>query len=195
MKALILFFSLAITVLATSCADNSTSKDVKEDSTNTTTVSTTVPGNDAYAGVPQPTRTRFETKYPQARNVKWTRYTPPTDAKPEASDWNYRLDTSDYVVMFNWDGADYTAWYDDTMWVMSSARIDNSKLPASVNDAIRAQFADYTIAEVDKENDKDQTRYEVDLTKGAEKLKVTFTEDGKVVKRKGADGKTKEDTK
>ena len=195
MKSLILFFSLGITVFASSCADNSSSTDVKEDSTNTTTVSTTVPDSDAYAGVPQPTRTSFETKYPKASNVKWTKYTPPADVQVDAADWNYKLDTSDYVVMFNWDGYDYTAWYDDSMWVMSSARIDNSKLPKAVNDAIHAQYADYTITEVDKENDKNQTRYEVDLTKGSEKIKVTFTEDGKVVKKKGSDGKTKEDTK
>ena len=195
MKALILFFSLGITIFATSCADNSSSTDVKEDSTNTTTVSNTVPDNDAYAGVPQPTRVSFETKYPKATNVKWTKYSPEANVKVDAADWNYKLDSSDYVVMFNWDGYDYTAWYDDSVFVRSSTRIDNSKLPAAVNDAINAQFKDYTIAEVDKENDKDQTRYEVDLTKGSEKLKVTFTEDGKVVKKKGPEGKSKEDTK
>jgi len=194
MKAIILIGSLTLTVLATSCSNNSTTE-TKSDSTNTTNASATVPDNDAYAGVPQTARASFETKYPKATNVKWTKYSPDANTKVEASDWNYKLDTSDYVVTFNWDGYDYTAWYDDSVWIRSTARIDNAKLPAAVNDAINAQFAGYTVSEVDKENDKDQTRYEVDLTKGSEKMKVTFTEDGKVVKKKGPDGKAKEDTK
>jgi len=105
----------------------------------------------------------------------------------DATDWNYGLDTNDYVVMFNWDNADYYAWYDDGNWIRASTPMkDHSKLPAPVNNTIRNQFAGYEIVEVDKENDKDRTVYEIELKKGDEdKMKLTIAEDGTVMKKKG----------
>jgi len=53
--------------------------------------------------------------------------------------------------------------------------------------------------EVDKENDKNRTVYEVDLEKGSDKMKVHFDENGKAVKAKGRVGgekvKSKEKSK
>lgn len=171
------------------CNDNASTGDAAtEDSssvTTTTTDNTTVDNTDV--DIAPATRTSFETKYPNASNVRWSRYKPETDRSAmDPSDWNYNLDTGDYEVMFNWNGEDYYAWYDDGNWVRATTLVkDHSKLPGVVNDAIRSQFAGYEIKEVDKEHDKDRTTYEVELEKGNDKMKVHFDENGKVVKKKG----------
>ena len=194
-KLMMLFAGLSLGIVA--CNDASTGSDANRDSTATTTTTTTDVDN-TRVDVPPAAKTSFETKYPNASNVRWSRYEAPADRSTmEASDWNYNLDSNDYVVMFNWDNADYYAWYDDGNFVRASTRVsDHSKLPASVNDAIRKQFADYKIVEVDKEHDKDRVVYEVDFEKGEDKMKVTFDENGTVVKKKGkVDGeKVKEKT-
>jgi hypothetical protein len=192
-----------------SCSNNANTTDADAKDSGTTASSTTATGsneqpastNDVSANVPQPARTNFESRYPQANNVKWAHYQP-TDMGT-TDDWSHGwsgLDTSDYQVDFNWEGTDYMAWYDNGEWVGSSARLtDNSKLPKAVNDAIHQRYSDYTIKEVDKENDKDRTIYEVDLENGKDKLKLHFDENGKVMKAKGkVDGqkvKAKDDTK
>ena len=196
-KFLMLAAGLSFGMLA--CNDNAgTADESKSDTSTVVTTSTenTPVDNNPAVDVPTGTRTSFETKYPNASNVRWSRYRPESDRSAmDPSDWNYKLDTSDYEVMFNWNGEDYYAWYDDGNWVRASSPVkDHSKLPASVNTAIRNQFADYKIVEVDKEHDKDRTTYEVQLEKGEDKMKVHFDENGKVVKKKGKVGgeKTKE---
>jgi hypothetical protein len=186
---MMLFAGLSFGMLA--CNDATTSNEAKKDSA--TTVTTT--DNTRVVEVPAATKTSFEAKYPNATNVTWSYYEPEDRSTMDPADWNYNLDEKDYMVRFNWDNADYYAYYDDGNWIRASTRMpDHSKLPASVNDAIRNQFADYKIVEVDKEHDKDRVTYEVDLEKGEDKLKVTFDENGTVVKKKGKiDGeKTKE---
>ncbi len=195
MKSVFMMLVAGSSLFTLSC-NNST--ETTETSTDSSSVSSSTPVNDAdaYAGVPQSNRTSFEARYPNASNVKWSKYSRDANRTPDASDWDYKLDSSDYVVYFNWDGQDYTSWYDDTSWIRTTAKVsDHSKLPKAVNDAIHNKFADYTITSVDKENDKNETRYEVELEKGGNKVKVTIAEDGRIVKQKGDEGKAKEDTK
>ena len=197
-------FVAGMAFLLGSCGENSTtSDDTKKDSTVTTTDNTTTGTSSTYAtvDVPQSTRTTFETKYPSATNVQWSRYNNTAAAPVEwdMAGWP-NLDTSDYVVSFDWDGYDYYAWYDEGgNWIGSTYTMtDHSKLPSAVNSAIKSQFAGYTIVEVDREMDKNRSAYEVELQKGDEKLKVLFDDNGKVIKKKTRDGdgnktKTKED--
>jgi uncharacterized membrane protein YkoI len=204
MKSKIMMLAAGLTFGIISCNDSGTADvDDKDTSTtvvdNTNNVTNSNTTND-YADVPAPTRTSFETKYPNATNVRWSRYKPADRATLDRDDWNYNLDSNDYEVVFNWDGADYYAWYDDGNFVRASTPMkDHSKLPANINDVIKAQFAGYNITEVDKEHDKDRTTYEVDMEKGEDKLKVHFDENGKIVKKKGKVGgkevKTKEEDK
>ncbi|HYE55977.1 MAG TPA: PepSY-like domain-containing protein [Chitinophagaceae bacterium] len=191
MKSTIMMLAAGLSLGVIACNDSNTASNTDSDTTTTGSLSTTSnnaanAGDNTYADVPAGTRTSFETKYPNASNVRWNRYQPADRSTMEPGDWNYNLDSNDYEVMFSWDGMDYRAWYDDGNWIRESTRVsDHSKLPASVNDAIRSQFSGYTITEVDKEHDKDRTTYEVDLEKGGDKLKVHFDENGKVVKKKG----------
>ena len=77
--------------------------------------------------------------------------------------------------------------YDDkNNWVGTVSRVSDYKnLPEAVNNRIASDFAGYTITSVDKENDKDRTAYEIDLTKGDDKMTVLIAENGKVLKKKG----------
>ena len=198
---------LSAGVFAFTACDNAATSEASDKDTSasmTTTTASTEPtstSNDVSATVPQPARTNFESRYPQASNVRWDYYEPMQWEEGEwNTDWMSNMDTTDYQVNFNWDGMDYIAWYDNGEWIGSTARMtDNSKLPKAVNDAIHERYSGYTIKEVDKENDKNKTVYEVDLEKGTDKLKLHFDENGKVMKAKGkVEGekvKAKDDTK
>ena len=63
-----------------------------------------------------------------------------------------------------------------------------------MNKTIQAQYPGYTIVSVDKENDKNRTAYEVELSKGDDKAKVLIAENGNVLKKKAvtAGEKTKD---
>jgi len=207
MKSPLIACLLGGAVYLASCSNNNnaTTEETKDTTSSATTTSSTTPAsseNDkTYSNVPQATRTSFETKYPQANNVKWESYNPTDTLSDEwMSDWMTNMDTTDYQVNFNWDGMDYIAYYDNGDWIGSTARMtDNSKLPKAVNDAIHERYGNYTIKEVDKENDKNKTVYEVEMENGKDKMKVHFDENGNALKAKGKVAgqkvKAKEDTK
>src|SRR5690348_4430569 len=129
LKFLVLAAALSFGMMA--CNDNASTSDEAKKDTNTvstTTENTTV----TTVEVPAATKTSFEAKYPGATNVKWAHYEPKDKSTLDPADWNYNLDTSDYEVMFNWNGDDYYAWYDDGNWIRASSPVkDNSKLPAA----------------------------------------------------------------
>lgn len=148
--------------------------------------------------VPEPTRTAFTTKYPNAANVTWRKYEPVNTIEWDWTGWP-TLDTGDYVVTYNADGTEYWTWYDnDNNWVGTITTVsDHSSLPSAVSNRIKTDFDGYTIVSIDKENDKNRTAYEIELSKGDAKAKVLIDESGKVLKKKtmGADGtSTKEKT-
>lgn len=190
-KWVIMTCSLALLV---ACGENSTKSETESADTSVATTPTTTTTS---VEVPSTTKASFESKYPAATNVQWSRYTEPAMVEWEFTGWP-TLDTGDYVVMFDYDGYDYYAWYDDNgNWISTVYTIpDNSQLPAAVNNAIKNRYAGYTIVEVDKEMDKNRTAYEVELQKGEDKVKVLLAEDGTELKKKAKvnDIKTKEKT-
>lgn len=188
-------------ILLASCGENSTTKDTDED---TATVTTTTTDNTTAANytveVPATTRTTFETKYPSATNVRWSRY----NSEVVPVEWDLAgwptLDTSDFYVQFDWEGNNYYAWYDENgNWIGTTYTVtDHSKLPTTVNNAIKSQYPGYTIVEVDHEMDKNRSAWEVELQKGDQKVKILVDENGKVIKKKtssstGPDTKDKPD--
>jgi hypothetical protein len=193
-KNLFLIAGLAIGLAA--CQDRRADND--ESSADTSRISNSSSNPDYNNDVPQATRTSFETKYPQASNVRWVKYDPSVyKTTLEPSDVRYNLDANDYEVRFNFDNTDYVAWYDDGAWIYSTTRVgDHSALPIAVNNRIKNDFPDYKIVEVDKENDKDRLMYEVELEKGSDKLKLLIAENGEVIKKKDNKGnKEKKDVK
>jgi uncharacterized membrane protein YkoI len=180
-----------------SCTDDKTAEaDKKEVSTtvdNTTTENSTPDRmtTRTTVEVPAATKTTFETKYPQATDVTWVRYTPQTSVSAEDMDDYAGLDTTDYEVNFDWNGIDYTAWYEpEGSWIKTTYKlVNNANLPASVNDAINTQYPGYSIKEIEIEEEEKGNEYEVFLEKGNELWKVHFDANGKVLKKKNKSGK------
>jgi len=185
----------AVIVFATSCGESST----KTDTADSTVVAENVVVDPAPVNttvvVPDTLKTTFKTKYPTVSNENWSRYEPIETFDWELAGWP-AMDTADYVVRFNQDNADYWAWYDENNnWVGTVSPVtDYAGLPSAVNKTVQGEFAGYTIASVNKENDKNRTAYEIQLTKGDDKVKALIGENGKVIKKKANIGgeKTKE---
>ncbi len=200
---------LSSAIILGSCGQNSTKTTESGTDTSTTTVpvmmndtstvSTNVDNSNSNASVsvvvPEKIQASFKTKYPDVKDVKWSRYEPTSSFDWEWAGWP-RLDTGDYMGRFNYNNSDYWVWYDnENNWVGSiSPMTDFKGLPESVNKVISTSYAGYTIESVDKENDKNRTAYEIDLSKGEDKMKLLIDEKGKVLKKKAlTDGvKTKE---
>ncbi len=134
--------------------------------------------------VPVMIRTSFDTKYPKATKVTWYQYTPDKTQTPDPSVWYYGLDDKDYYVTFNWQDADYIAWYDNGNWIRSSQNIDNIDLPADVMRAVNTQYPGFRIVDVDLERDNKQELYEVKLVKGDTKWNVHYLANGSVARKK-----------
>ena len=130
--------------------------------------------------------TDFTTRFPNSSDVVWYRYTPDDRVEVLPTDWDYNMDASDYEVRFKMDGTDYQAWYNDGKWVRSEAAMmtNTSKLPATINDALKTQYAGYTIKDVETEQNSNRTIYEIELSKGNEKCKVHYTSEGAIIKKK-----------
>lgn len=134
--------------------------------------------------VPTNIQTSFNTKYPNSTKVMWYQYSPDKTMPADPTAWYYGLDDKDYYVTFNWQDADYIAWYDNGNWIRSSQRIDDIDLPADVMRAINTQYPGYTITDVDMEHDNKQELYEVKLVKGESKWNVHYTPTGAVARKK-----------
>ena len=134
--------------------------------------------------VPATIRASFDTKYPKASKVMWYQYAPDKTMPADPTAWYYGLDDKDYYVTFNWQDADYIAWYDNGNWIRSSQRIDDIDLPADIMRAINTQYPGYTIADVDMERDSKQELYEVKLVKGDSKWNVHYNANGSVARKK-----------
>jgi uncharacterized membrane protein YkoI len=130
--------------------------------------------------------TDFTTRFPNSTEVVWYRYTPDDRVEILPTDWDFGMDASDYEVRFKMDGTDYQAWYNDGKWVRSEAALmgNTSKLPANINDMLKAQYAGYTVKDVETEQNSNRTIYEIELAKGNEKCKVHYTSEGAIIKKK-----------
>lgn len=174
-------------IILSSCGESSTDNTADKDtvSNNSMTTTTTSEGRTTVV-VPEKTKTSFETKYPNATNTVWTKYEPVEKIEWTWYEWP-AMDTNDYVVTYQWDGSNYWTWYDEQgEWVGTVTNItDFATLPAAVTKTLNSQFDGFTITEVDKENDKNRTAYEIDLEKGTDKMKVLIDEMGTVMKKKG----------
>ena len=134
--------------------------------------------------VPVMIRTSFDTKYPKATKVVWYQYATDKTQTTDPALWYYGLDDKDYYVTFNWQDADYTAWYDNGNWIRSSQNIDNIDLPADVMRAVNTQYPGFRITDVDLERDSKQDLYEVKLVKGDTKWNVHYLANGTVARKK-----------
>jgi hypothetical protein len=176
-----------VVVFATSCGESSTKETGTAETVSTadTKMPDIVPVKMTVV-VPEPAKLSFQEKYPTASNVSWNRYEPVSTFDWEWTGWS-TMDTADYMVTYKVDANDYWSWYDnENNWVGTITTItDYAGLPAEVNKSIASNFPGYTIVSVDKENDKNRTAYELELTKGEDRMKALIAENGTVLKKKG----------
>lgn len=174
-------------MLLLSCSNKSSEKKMGEDSL--TTQGPEVKGPDrptiGTVEVPMGIKKSFDEKYPQASNIKWTRPDTNTMFDWEMTDWP-RPDSSSFAASFNWDNADYWAWYDSAgTWIGAVNNIsDYGSLPKPVNFEINKEFKGYTITSVKRENDKNRTAFEIVIENGDDHGKLLIDENGKVLKQK-----------
>jgi hypothetical protein len=193
MKTKFHLLAIAGFAMIASCKNSTSDKSAETDDTSaSTTVTTSTTDNAMVVEAPQNIRTSFESKYPQATNIRWQYHRPDiADIDWDWSGWT-GLDDRDYAVSYNWDGNEYWAWYDqDGNWIGTVNRVaDHASLPTAVNTTIKTNYSGNSIVSVDRENDKDRTVYEIDLDNGA---KLLVDENGKILKQKdpSTDTKTK----
>ncbi len=192
-KIMIPFAALAIAV-TTSC-NNSSDADktqVKDTTATTTTEHTTVHTKRIKSGKPVEVipviQTKFTEKYPEAKEVEWTKYD--NAMAPIDIDWDLvgwaPLDTSIYTATYVIDTTDYWSWFTPSGdWIATVASIPSNGLPEAVNKTLESQFPGYTITSVNKENDKNRTAYEIKMEKGEDKMKALIDQNGNVMKKKG----------
>jgi len=190
----ILMFPLAVLVIATSTScnnsDNADKTQVKDTSVVTTTANThskRVRTGKVVEVMPV-IQTRFIEKYPEAKEVEWTKYD--TEIQPLDIDWDLTgwapLDTTVYTANYIIDATDYWSWYTPSGdWIATVSTFSNNNLPDAVNKTLEAQFPGYTITSVSKENDKNRTAYEIKMEKGEDKMKALIDENGNLMKKKG----------
>lgn len=185
-------------VMAFSICTLSSCNNEKQSTTETLTITDTLPDAQANAQadtskrvlsangvllandrVPDTIRKAFATKYPKLKKYEWYSY------QPVAGD-DFETDQTFYYVRFNDNGADYTTWYDSQgEWVKTSTKVPGNKnLPDAVNRYLNVNYPGYDIEEINKENDKDMDMYEIKLNKGDRKVKLKILPNGKLFKRK-----------
>ncbi len=118
--------------------------------------------------VPQPVKTAFTTKFPQATAVKWE-----------------LEDGKEYEAEFKENGKERSATFSLTgQWMETETEIKTAELPAAVTQAIATSFAGSKVEEAETVETPDRgTFYEVELEKGEQTLEVQFAADGTVLKQ------------
>jgi hypothetical protein len=118
----------------------------------------------SYAELPpRAVQKTFEEKFPNAKNVNWTKET-----------------LKKWEAAFTFGGEKITANFaKDGTWLETEKPVKISELPGAVSEAINVTYQGWTITAVDKtESLEHGTMYEADLKKRLGKKEVAFKEDG-----------------
>jgi hypothetical protein len=126
------------------------------------------------AKVPEVVKSVFKNKFPNATNVSW---------EQENKD--------SYEAGFKSGGQKQSALFDKGgKWQVTETEIESSKLPKTVTEAFAKEYPGYKLKEAEHMDTADSGElYELEITKGAEKLEVQFSPVGKVVKKETVKGK------
>ncbi len=191
MKTKFYLLSAAILIAAVSCKDDKkeTTTVMVQDTTAVTSVPVTQVATASMTEgksvtvttekVPDSIEFSFKKKYPKILETQWFEYTPvESDEMP--------MDNTYYYANFKDNGDDITSWFNNMgEWVKTSTVIPgDSRLPAAVNKTLHAQYADYKIEEIKKENDKNIEMYKIKMNKGDDKVKLKILPNGEIYKLK-----------
>lgn len=115
--------------------------------------------------VPEAVLKSFNEAFPKASDVEWER---------EGEHFEVDFDVSFFK--------DHEAWFNSSgNLIRHKEEISKGDLPEVVVAAISSQYAEYRIDDVDKITENGKATYIVELEKGSEDRKVTFSEEGKVI--------------
>ena len=122
----------------------------------------------SFAGIPPETvKKAFDQKFPNATNTKW--------GKENAKEWEaeFVFNGSKVSANFNADGT----------WLETESKNAITDLPKTVTEAIRVNYAGWTITIAEKSETPDKgVIYELVIKKEKEKKEVAYNEDGTPVK-------------
>lgn len=119
------------------------------------------------ATVPVAVKTAFAAKYPGVQKVKWSL------EKSDEFEAEYKVRGVEASSLFAIDGS----------FLGCEVEIKRSELPQAVQDALK-DFAAYKLDEIEKATDSNNiVTYEMEATKGKEKLEIAFDATGKLVKK------------
>lgn len=115
--------------------------------------------------VPSVIVNNFKKEFPKASDVEW-----------EKKGDNYNVDFE-----IGW-GVDYEAWYAATgKLIKYKQEISDANLPQAVKDAIKKDHAGFRIDDAKKYVENGVETYQVELEKGQDERKITFSKDGKLI--------------
>ena len=117
---------------------------------------------------PVAAKTAFATQFPKAQKVKWSVEKP-----------------GEYEAEFVMNGVESSAVFDARgKFIESETEIKGSELPQNVKSAIDKDFAGYKLDEIEKATDaKGAVSYEMEATKGNDKLEICFNSNGQLLKK------------
>lgn len=121
----------------------------------------------AQKDVPAVVVNAFQQKFPQQSAVEW------------------ELKKGLYEAEFEIKNMDHSVYLDSTGKIVKHKQeIAISELPAAVNASIQKNFSGYKTEDAKKIEAGAKTTYKVDLEKGTEERKVTFSADGTIEENK-----------
>ena len=95
-------------------------------------------------------------------------------------EWEYKKGL--YEAEFEIKNLDYSVYIDSTGKIVRYKKeINVNELPAAVNAAIQKDFSGYKIEDIKKIEASTGVTYKVELEKGEDERKITFSPDGKIV--------------
>ena len=121
--------------------------------------------------VPAVVKSAFEVKYPKAEKVSWG------IEKPGEFEAEFVLNRIESSAVFSTTG----------QFLESETEIKESELPQAVKATIAKDFAGYKTGDVAKSTDaKGVVSYEIGVSKGKEKLEISFDSNGKLLSKAAA---------
>ena len=130
----------------------------------------------AAGDIPEAVLQEFNTLYPNASNVSWTK-------RDDHAVANFYLDTTTRSAN---NKTNHTAWFEwNGKWGMTEIEIAFDNLPQAVKDAFQASnYADWQVdREVDvlRRNNDNETLYVIEVSQGETDVDLYYTEDGILV--------------
>mgnify|MGYP001559809761 CR=1 FL=1 len=109
----------------------------------------------------------FNKMFPSAENVKWS--------QEDATEWEaeFNINNQKFSANFSVDGT----------WLETERELATTEVPTAINTTIAKEFSDYQVKEAEVSETKNGTVFQFELSKEKTVLDVTFSRDGKVVKK------------